>query len=59
MTKRTSVLWREACLVFYVGGVSHVPKILVMGQTNGSFWRKKKSNQVVTNFLFLGEQNCS
>jgi hypothetical protein len=28
---------REAYLDFYVGGVHHVPKILVMGQSNGSF----------------------
>jgi len=28
---------REAYLGFYVGGVHHVPKILVMGQSKGSF----------------------
>jgi hypothetical protein len=33
---------REAYLGFYVGECPHVPKILVMGQSNGSFWKKEK-----------------
>jgi hypothetical protein len=46
MTKQSFNLWREAYLGFYVGGVPKVPKILVMGQSNGSFRRKKRSNRV-------------
>jgi hypothetical protein len=36
MTKDVSILGREAYLDFYVGGAPHVPKILVIGQPNGS-----------------------
>jgi hypothetical protein len=31
------ILEKDAYLGFYVGGVPHVPKILVMGQSHGSF----------------------
>jgi hypothetical protein len=33
---------REVYLGFYVRERLHVPKILVMVQSNGSFWGKKK-----------------
>jgi hypothetical protein len=37
-----SILAREAYLGFYVGECPHVPKILMMGQSIGSFWKKEK-----------------
>jgi len=43
--KTSSILGREACLGFYVGEVPHlpaphIPKILVVGLSNGSMWKK-------------------
>jgi hypothetical protein len=46
MIKHASILGREAYLGICVGGVSHVPKILVMGQSNGSFSKKKNKHTV-------------
>ncbi len=37
-----STLVREAYLGLYVEECPHVSKILVMGQSNGSFWKKEK-----------------
>jgi hypothetical protein len=37
MTKLCSILRTNADLEFYVGGVPHVRKVLVVGQSNGSF----------------------
>jgi len=44
MTKDVSILGREAYLDFYVGGAPHVPKILVIGQPNGSFQNERNKS---------------
>jgi hypothetical protein len=44
VTKHTYIMGRETHLGLYVEGVPHVPKILVMGQSNGSFRRVEKKH---------------
>jgi len=39
-TKHVSILGRGSIFKLLCQGVPHVPKNLVMGQSNGSFWEK-------------------
>jgi hypothetical protein len=48
MKMHASSLWREACLSFYVGECPVFQKKLVMGQSNGSFWKKEKHKRKTT-----------
>jgi hypothetical protein len=43
-----SILWREACLSFYVGECLMFQKKVVMGQSNSSFWKKGKHERKTT-----------